>query len=69
VTSSITIDCDTCSMQHTDVCDDCVVSYVCSREPNEAVVVDLAELRAMRMLGEAGLVPRLRHSRTADDRG
>jgi len=56
-------------MQHTDVCDDCVVSYVCSREPNEAVVVDLAELRAMRMLGEAGLVPRLRHSRTADDRG
>ena len=69
MTSSITIDCDSCAMQHTPVCDDCVVSFVCSREPDEAVVIDLDELRAMRMLGEAGLVPRLRHTPAVGDDG
>ena len=64
VKRSITIDCATCTMQHTPVCDDCVVTFVCSREPDEAVVIDLDELRAVRMLGDAGLVPPLRH-RTA----
>lgn len=58
-----TIDCDSCSMQHTDACDDCIVSFICSREPDEAVVVDFDELRAMRMLSDAGLVPALRHDR------
>jgi len=57
------IDCAECSRQHTEACDDCVVSFICSREPDEAVVVDVAEARAMRMLGDAGLVPRLRHRR------
>ena len=56
-----TIDCDRCTMQHTDACDDCLVTFICSREPDEAVVVDFAELKAMRLLGEAGLVPELRH--------
>ena len=32
--------------------------------PSEALVVDLAELRAIRLLGDAGLVPRLRHRAT-----
>ncbi len=50
-------------MQHTDACDDCVVSFICNREPDEAVVIDAAEARAVRMLGEAGLVPRLRQVR------
>jgi hypothetical protein len=58
------IDCDTCAMRHTDTCADCVVSFVISGEPNDALVVDLAELRAIRLLGEAGLVPRLRHRAT-----
>ena len=57
------IDCDECTMQHTEVCDDCVVSFLCSREPDEAVVIDVAEARALRMLSEAGLAPRLRHRR------
>lgn len=48
-------------MQHTEACDDCLVSFICSREPDEAVVVDFAEMQAMRLLGEAGLVPELRH--------
>lgn len=59
----LTIDCDSCTMQHTDACDDCVVTFICSRRPDEAVVVDLDELRALRLLGDAGLVPGLRHDR------
>jgi hypothetical protein len=58
------IDCDSCAMRHTDTCTDCVVSFVISAEPGEALVVDLAELRAIRLLGEAGLVPKLRHRAT-----
>lgn len=57
------IDCDECVMQHTDTCDDCVVSFLCSRDPDEAVVIDVAEARAMRVMGDAGLVPHLRHRR------
>jgi hypothetical protein len=59
----LTISCDDCAMQHTDACDDCVVSFICGREPGGAVVIDVAEARAVRLLGRAGLVPRLRHVR------
>lgn len=58
-----TIDCDECVMQGTEVCDDCVVTFLCGREPGEAVVVDVQEARAMRLLAGAGLVPGLRHVR------
>jgi len=57
------ISCDDCVMQHTSVCDDCVVTFICGREPDEAVVIDVAEARAVRLLGEAGLVPQLRQVR------
>ena len=58
---SFTIDCDTCVMQHSDACGDCVVTFICSREPGDAVVVDLNEYRALELLAESGLVPELRH--------
>jgi hypothetical protein len=58
------IDCETCAMHDTDTCADCVVSFVISADPSEALVVDLGEMRALRLLGEAGLVPRLRHRAT-----
>jgi len=57
----ITIDCDTCVMQGTDTCTDCVVTFLCEREPSEAVLLDLSELRALHRLADAGLAPRLRH--------
>ena len=57
------IDCDECAMQHTEVCADCVVTFICSRQADEAVIVDVAEVRALRLLGESGLTPRLRHRR------
>ena len=43
-------------------CDDCVVSFLLGREPDDAVVIDADEARAMRMLERAGLVPTLRFS-------
>ncbi len=60
---SLRIDCDECAMQHTPTCDDCLVTFICTRRPDEAVVVDVAEVRAMRLLSDAGLVPELRHVR------
>ena len=48
-------------MAETETCDDCVVSFVMGREPGDAVIIDVAEERAVRMLARAGLVPELRH--------
>jgi hypothetical protein len=58
----LTIDCDTCVMQETDACDDCVVSFVVNREPGTALVIDVEEARAVRLFAGAGLVPGLRHT-------
>ena len=55
------IDCADCVMQATDACDDCIVSFVASRDPGDAVVIDVAAERAVRMLARAGLVPESRH--------
>ncbi|MGH9082689.1 MAG: hypothetical protein ACRDWN_05025 [Acidimicrobiales bacterium] len=59
-TAMLTVDCDSCTMRSTDACDDCVVSYLLGREPDDAVVIDADEARALRMLEHAGLLPRLR---------
>jgi hypothetical protein len=59
----LVIDCDECAMQGTSACADCVVTFICSRSPGEAVIVDVAEERAIRLLSGAGLLPRLRHVR------
>ena len=48
-------------MAGTSACGDCIVSFIVSREPGDAVVVDAAEERALRALEEEGLVPKLRH--------
>lgn len=60
---SFTISCGECAMRESDVCGDCVVTFICDREPDDAVVIDVAEERAVRLLANAGLVPRLRHAR------
>jgi hypothetical protein len=59
----LTIDCAECRLEGTEACDDCLVTFLCSRGPHEAVVIDVAEARAVRLLGQAGLVPSLRHVR------
>jgi hypothetical protein len=58
----ITIDCATCVMRDTAACDDCVVTFLCERDPTDAVVLDLDEMAALRRLADAGLAPRLRHA-------
>ncbi|HJR24238.1 MAG TPA: hypothetical protein VJ804_02110 [Acidimicrobiales bacterium] len=57
------ISCDECAMEGTSACEDCVVTYLCSREPDEAVVIDVEEIRALRLLERGGLAPALRHRR------
>ena len=64
-TPDITIACDCCSMQHTDACGDCVVSFLLERDPEDAVVIDADEARAMRTLERAGLLPTLRFAHRA----
>ena len=59
--TTLTISCDRCSMRATSACADCIVTYICEREPDDSVVFDLAEQRAVRLLVQAGLVPTLRH--------
>jgi hypothetical protein len=54
------IDCDECVMDGTEVCDDCVVTFLC-RAAGEVVVLEPASARALRLLSDGGLVPRLRH--------
>lgn len=60
---SLEISCDDCVMDGTSACADCVVTFLCGREPGDAVIIDVAEVRALRLLADGGLVPGLRHQR------
>ena len=59
------ISCDDCVMKHTRTCGECIVSFICDREPGDAVVIDAAKVRALRLLHEAGMVPDLRLQRSS----
>jgi hypothetical protein len=63
---TVTISCDDCMMQETSACEGCVVTFICDREPDDALVIDAAEARAVRMLSRCGLVPPLRHRSRVD---
>ncbi len=67
MTADLTIDCDTCIMRRTDACRDCVVTFLVEHDRTDsgAVVIDVAEQRALRLLAAGGLVPELRHRRRA----
>jgi len=56
----LSFSCSQCSFEGTSACDDCVVSFVLDRDPEDAVVIDADEARAMRLLHQAGLVPSLK---------
>lgn len=57
------ISCDECVMEGTDACGDCVVTFLLGRAPGDALVIDVAEARALRLLEAGGLAPALRHRR------
>ena len=63
--ATTTISCDDCVMRNTDACGDCIVTFICDREPGDAVIIDAGEQRALRLLVGGGLVPELRHRREA----
>lgn len=63
MTENTVISCEECVLEGSPACADCVVTFLCDREPGDAVVVDVAEVRALRTLADAGLVPELRHER------
>jgi hypothetical protein len=61
------IDCDGCAVRGL-ACGDCVVTLLLGTEPGDAgeagtssTALDPADRRALRVLADAGLVPRLRH--------
>jgi hypothetical protein len=56
----VRIDCDECVMAGTSTCDDCIVTYLCTRDEEGAVVIDAADFKALRLLHEGGLTPKLR---------
>ncbi len=57
----ISIDCDACIMAGTEACDDCVVSYIVNRDTGSCMIMDLDEVRAVRLLADSGLAPGLRY--------
>lgn len=60
---SLRIDCDQCVMDGTDTCADCVVTFLCERDPHRPTVLRPTEVDALAVLGRAGLVPPLRLTR------
>lgn len=60
----LVISCDTCVMQHSDACGDCLVTALCGGPEEQALVFDMEEQRALRLLANAGLVPTIRHRAT-----
>ena len=65
-TESVSISCGECALEGTEACDDCVVSFLlgpAEANSESAVIVDVMEARAMRLLQQAGLVPELRFRR------
>ncbi len=60
----LTISCDDCSMHRTVACDDCVVTFLLGdgeQDAAEAMVLDLDQVRVVKLLGKAGLVPDLKY--------
>jgi hypothetical protein len=67
--TSLIISCDTCCMRGTATCADCVVTHVLAPAAHdsaglESVALDDEEMRVVRLLVRAGMMPTLRHSET-----
>lgn len=60
------IDCEECVMRDTTACDDCIVTHLLDRPPG-AVVFDLAEQRALKVLSDGGLTPGSRYRPASGD--
>ena len=63
--ANIVITCDSCTGRATSACDDCIVPLLCDEPQQDAVIFYYEELRTLAVLAKSGLVPRLRHERSA----
>lgn len=61
------IDCNDCSQQHTEVCQDCVVTHVL-RDLSGPLEMDSDQAEALDVLADAGLVSPLRLIQRSDER-
>ncbi|HJM28074.1 MAG: hypothetical protein QF596_03005 [Acidimicrobiales bacterium] len=57
----LSVDCESCPLSETTSCEDCLVTFICDRDPRSAVVISLDEWRSMRSMTKAGLLPKLRN--------
>lgn len=57
------LDCSDCVGRESAACDDCVVKFVLDCADDGTVAVDHEDLRAIGVLADAGLVPRVRRLR------
>ena len=57
----LVISCTTCAMRQSPACEDCLVTFLCGGATETAVIFDIHEQRAVKMLAKAGMVPTLRH--------
>jgi len=62
--TSLIISCETCCMRATATCADCIVTHVLSPAEPQSVALDDEEMRVVRLLVRAGMLPTLRHSET-----
>lgn len=66
VASTITVSCDTCVMQQSAHCADCLLTHIVTPAPKEVIELDEDEVRVMALLARAGMVPTLLHRAAAD---
>ncbi len=57
----LVISCTNCVMKESPACDDCLVTFLCGGATENAVIFDIHEQRAVKLLAKAGMVPTLRH--------
>lgn len=60
----LVIDCDACVIRSAAACSDCFVTALIG--PPDDVGLDVAEVRALHVLADSGLVPPLRLVRSGD---
>ncbi len=61
--TAFSVSCDDCRFDGTSTCGDCVVNLLLHRDPHDAVIFNVDDVRAMRLLADGGLLPEIRHER------
>lgn len=57
MSTTYVFDCSDCIGGETERCDECIVNFLVGRDVGVSLTIDEEELRAIRVLADAGLVP------------